>query len=97
MTDPTGSTEQAMLAAREQRKYSWSDPIMALITLEIFLLPLMGLGSGAKETTLHSPDLLLLPAQQNNQIPSICFRMSALQFPHIHTQTTSVAARQLAS
>lgn len=51
---------------------------MALITLEIFLLALMGFGSGAKEATLHSPDLLLLPAEQNSQIPSICFCMSAL-------------------
>lgn len=41
--DPTGNTEQAMLAAREQGKCGWSDPIMALITLEIFLLALRDL------------------------------------------------------
>lgn len=57
VTDPTGNTEQAMLAAREQGKCGWSDPIMALITLEIFLLALRGFGSGAKEATLHCPDL----------------------------------------
>lgn len=68
-TGPTGNSEQA----REQGKCSWSDSIMALITLEIFLLALMGFGSGAREATLHSADQLFLPVQQNNQIPSIFF------------------------
>lgn len=84
----------AMLAARVQGKCVWSDPVMALIPLEIFSLALMGFGSGTKEATLHFPNLSLLSAQQNNQIPSIYFCMSALHEGHdpppIHTQATSV-------
>lgn len=71
-----------MLTARVQGKCGWGDPVMALISLEIFSLALMGFGSGAKEATLHFPDLLLLSGQQNNQIPSIYFCTSALHEGH---------------
>lgn len=73
---PTANTEQAMPAARVQGKHGWSHPIVALISLEIFSLDLMGFGSGAKEATLHCPDLLILSTEQNNPTPSIYFCMS---------------------
>jgi len=55
---------------------------MAIISLEIFSPALRGFGSGAKEATLHFPNLVLLPAQKSNQIPSIYFCMSALPEGH---------------
>lgn len=64
---PTANTEQAMPAARVQGKHGWSHPIVALISLEIFSLDLMGFGSGAKEATLHCPDLLILSTEQTIQ------------------------------
>lgn len=85
------NTEQTVLATRVRGECGQRDPIVGLISAEIFSLATMGLGSGAKVSTSRFPDLLLLSAQLNNLTLHVYFCMVTLlegykkNKPQIHT------------